>query len=109
MAVDARFAARGRALVRELDAGDVGFEEGGRGSSDELPAVGRGLVAAPGGRELEPEIVEGVELRRIELDGSYLRAAVSGRTGPTRKVGYDEVTVERPAGTWQLHVVVSDR
>jgi SHS2 domain-containing protein len=57
--------------------------------------------------DVEHFAVDRVE--RIELDGSYLRAAVSGRTGPTRKVGYDEVTVERPAGTWQLHVVVSDR
>jgi SHS2 domain-containing protein len=49
------------------------------------------------------------QVERLDLDGSYLRAAVSGWTGPTRKVGYDEVSLERPHGTWQLHLVVSDR
>jgi SHS2 domain-containing protein len=57
--------------------------------------------------EIEHFAIDRVE--RLDLDGSNLRAAVSGRTGPTRKVGYDEVSVERPEGAWQLHLVVSDR
>jgi SHS2 domain-containing protein len=57
--------------------------------------------------EIEHFAVDRVE--RLELDGSHLRAAVSGRTGSTRKLGYDAVHLARPHGTWQLRVSVSDR
>src|SRR4051794_5325357 len=53
-----------------LDAGDVGLEEGGRGGGDELAAVARRLVAAAGGGQLEPQVIQRVELPGIDLDGA---------------------------------------
>jgi SHS2 domain-containing protein len=57
--------------------------------------------------EVEHFAVERVE--RLQLDGFNLRAAVSGRTGPTRAYGVDRVRIARPGGRWELRVEVSGR
>src|SRR5688572_689688 len=50
------------------DAVYIWREKGGWCGVDELPAVAHGLVAPPRGGELEPQVVERVELRRVERD-----------------------------------------
>src|ERR1041385_4372787 len=58
------------AIEIRADARDVGGEERGRCGRDELAAEGDGFIAAAGGGRFEPQVVEGVELRGVELHGA---------------------------------------
>jgi SHS2 domain-containing protein len=52
--------------------------------------------------EIEHFAVERVE--RLELDGSSLRAAVSGRTGPTRSLALESFELEHEDDMWRLTI-----
>jgi SHS2 domain-containing protein len=90
---------------------------GGGGQPDRVPM----LVEAPDLDALVPDFVDDLlylaefelfaadKVERLELDGSYLRAAVSGRSGAARALDCDGVHVDRPGGRWELRVRVTER
>jgi SHS2 domain-containing protein len=113
--------ARGETLEEALAAAaaEVGrlVAPGDTGEPDRVPM----LVESPDLDTLVPDFVDDLlylaeferfaadRVERLELEGSHLRAAVSGRTGATRRLDCAGVRIARPDGLWELRVLVSER